>query len=286
MDFSVTPLTPELGAEIRGLDLRKPLDDTTMARVRRIWLDHVIVLFPEQDIDDDQQIAFSRQIGALEMINMAALQVPGKPEVYRATNLDQDDNFMPIDHPVMQTNRDNQKWHTDSSFKHVPATASLLHARIVPEAGGETEFANLAAAYDALDDATKEQIDDLIVVHNFFWSRKGVDAIAFTEEEKAAIPPVRHPLARVHPETGRKVIYIGSHAEKIEGMGWEESRALIDRLNEHATQPRFTYRHNWCVGDMIWWDNRAALHRGLAYDATGQKRRLHRTTVAGTGPTL
>ena len=286
MEFTVTPLTPEIGAEIRGLDLRQPLDDETMGGVRQVWLDHVIVLFPEQEIDDDQQIAFSRRIGELELINMAALQMRGQPEIYRATNLNEDDTFMADDHPIMQTNRDNQKWHTDSSFKHVPATASLLHARIVPETGGETEFANMAAAYDALEDATKEQIEDLVVVHNFFWSRRGVDQVAFTDEEKAAIPPVRHPLARVHPETGRKAIYAGAHAETIEGMEWEESRALIDRLNEHATQSRFTYRHSWNVGDMILWDNRAALHRGLAFDAACQKRRLHRTTVAGTGPTL
>ncbi len=286
MDFSVTPLTPTIGAEIRGLDLRRPLDDNIMAQVRQVWLDHVIVLFSEQDIDDAQQIAFSRGIGTLELINMAALQVPGKPEIYRATNLNEDDTIMVPEHPVMQTNRDNQKWHSDSSFKHVPATASLLHARVVPESDGETEFANMAAAYDALDDATKEQIDDLIVVHNFYWSRRGVYAIAFTEEEKAAIPPVRHPLVRVHPETGRKTIYAGSHAESIEGMPQEDSRALIDRLNEHATQPRFTYRHKWRVGDMILWDNRAALHRGLAFDAAVQKRRLHRTTVAGNRPTL
>lgn len=286
MDFSITPLTPTIGAEIRGLDLGAPIDNNTMHRIRQIWLEHVIILFPEQDIDDDQQIAFSRRVGDLELINMAALQMPGKPEIYRATNLDQDDEFMPLDHPVMQTNRDNQKWHTDSSFKQVPAMASLLHARIVPEMGGETEFANLAAAYDALDDETKERIDDLIVVHNFFWSRKDVDAFAFSEEEKAAIPPVRHPLVRIHPETGRKAIYVGSHAEKIDGMGWDEGRALIDRLNAHATQSCFTYRHHWRVGDMIWWDNRNALHRGLAFDATTHKRRLHRTTVAGNGPTL
>ena len=185
----------------------------------------------------------------------------------------------------MQTNRDNQKWHSDSSFKRVPAMASALHARIVPKSGGGTEYANAAAAYDALDEETKARIEDLVVVHNFFWSRRDVQEFAFTEAEKAAIPPVRHPLARVHPETGRRAIYVGSHAEQIEGMGWEEGRELIDRLNAHATQPRFTYRHDWKVGDMILWDNRAALHRGMTFDAKQQKRRLHRTTVAGTGPT-
>ncbi len=191
MEFTVTPLTPETGAEIRGLDLRDPLDDETMARLRQVWLDHVIVLFPEQEIDDDQQIAFSRRVGELELINMAALQMRGKPEIYRATNLNEDDTVMAEDHPIMQTNRDNQKWHSDSSFKNVPATASALHARIVPESGGGTEYANAAAAYDALDEETKARIEDLVVVHNFFWSRRDVQEFAFTEAEKAAIPPSR-----------------------------------------------------------------------------------------------
>jgi len=286
MDFTVTKLTPTIGAEISGLDLRETLDHDTLAKVRKIWLDHVIVLFPKQNIDDEQQIAFSRRIGDLELINMETLQMRGKPEIYRATNLNEDDTLMAEDHPIMQTNRDNQRWHTDSSFKKIPAMASALHARIVPDCGGETEFANATAAYDALDNDTKARIDDLVVVHNFFWSRRDAEEVNLTEVEKAAIPPVRHPLARVHPETNRRAIYAGSHAEQIEGMSWDEGRELIDQLNDHATQEQFTYQHTWNVGDMILWDNRAALHRGMAFDASNQKRRLHRTTVAGTGPTL
>jgi len=286
MDFTVTKLTPEIGAEIHGLNLGEPLDERVMKQVRQVWLENVIVLFSEQKIDDDQQIAFSRRIGELELINMAALQMCGQPEIYQATNLNEDDSLMAEDHPVMQTNRDNQRWHTDSSFKKVPAMASALRARIVPDSGGETEFANTAAAYEALDDKTKKQIDDLVVVHNFFWSRRDAEEVDLTDEEKAAIPPVRHPLARIHPETRRRAIYAGSHAEHIEGMKWDEGRELIDRLNDHATQDRFTYRHSWKTGDMILWDNRAALHRGLAFNSSKHKRRLHRTTIAGTNLTL
>jgi len=286
MDFAVRPLAPLIGAEIRGLDLRRPLDAGTMARVRQVWLDHVVVVFPDQPIDDEQQIAFSRQIGELELINMSALQVKGRPELYQATNLDEDGSIMPPEHPVMQTNRDNQQWHSDSSFKRVPATASLLSARIVPESGGDTAFANMAAAYDALDEATRQRIDGLVAVHNFYWSRRGIARDAFTEAERKALPPVRHPVVRVHPETGRKAIYVGAHTEKIEGMAFDEGRALIDGLIAHATQPRFTYTHRWQVGDLVWWDNRSALHQGRPFDLARQKRRLHRTTVAGTGPTL
>ena len=286
MEFTVRKLTPNVGAEISGLDLRRPLEPDTMAEVRRVWLDNVVVVFPEQEIDDDQQIAFSRQVGELELINMSALQLPGKPEIYAATNLDENDEFMAPDHPVMQVNHDNRKWHSDSSFKRVPAMASLLHARIVPPVGGDTAYANLAAAYDALSDDAKASVDNLVVVHNFYWSRRDVKVTAFTAEETMALPPVRHPLVRRHPETGRPALFVGSHAESIEGMEWEEGRELIDRLNAHVTQPEFVYQHAWRPGDLVWWDNRAALHCGMPFDVTRHKRRLHRTTVAGSGPTL
>jgi alpha-ketoglutarate-dependent 2,4-dichlorophenoxyacetate dioxygenase len=286
MDFTVRKLTPNAGVEISGLDLRQPLDPDTMAEVRKVWLDNVVVVFPEQPIDDEQQIAFSRQVGKLELINMSALQMPGKPEIYRATNLDENDEFLPPDHPVMQVNHDNRKWHSDSSFKLVPAMASLLHARIVPPVGGDTAFANMAAAYEALSDDMKAKLEGLVAVHNFYWSRRDVQVTAFTQEETNALPPTRHPVVRRHPETGRRALYVGSHTESIEGMEWDEGRALIDSLIEHATQREFVYQHAWGVGDLVWWDNRAALHCGTPFDITRHKRRLHRTTVAGTGPTL
>ena len=286
MEFTVRKLTPRVGAEINGLDLRRPLDPDTMARVRKVWLDNVVVVFPEQLLDDDQQIAFSRQVGDLETISTAALQLPGRPEIFAATNLDENEEIMAPDHPVMRVNDDNRKWHSDSSYKRVPAMASLLHARIVPPAGGDTAYANMAAAYEALSDDVKAQIDGLLAVHNFHWSGRDVRAAAFTREETDRLPPVRHPVVRRHPETGHPALFVGSHTESIEGMEWEEGRELIDRLIEHATQPEFVYRHAWRPGDLVWWDNRAALHCGTPFDVTRHKRRLHRTTVAGTGPTL
>ena len=286
MNFTVRKLTPNIGAEISGLDLRKPLDAKTMADLRAVWIEHVVVVIPQQQIDDDQQIAFSRQVGELELINMSVLQKPGKPELYMVTNLDEDDAFMPLDHPVMQVNRDNQQWHSDSSFKPIPAMASLLHARIVPEVGGDTAFANMVAAYAALSAPMQQRIDGLVAVHNFYWSRRDAEVTGFTQEEQDAIPSVRHPVVRTHPESGRKALYVGSHTESIVGMDWDEGRALIDGLIEHATQLQFTYQHEWRDGDLVWWDNRAALHRGMPFDATRYKRRLFRTTVAGTGPTL
>ena len=286
MEFEMRPLTPKVGAEIRGLDLSKPLPDETIALVRKIWLNHVVAVFPEQDVDDDQHIEFSKQLGELELINMSALQMDGRPEIFEATNLDADDNIMMDENPVLAINRGNQKWHSDSSFKAVPATASMLHAYIVPEEGGETEFANMAAAYDTLDDKTKRRCEGLIAIHDFYWSRRDINEQVFTQEERDAIPPVRHPLIRVHPETGRKAIYVGSHTREIEGWNFEESRALIDSLIDHSTGAEFTYQHKWNAGDMVLWDNRSAMHRGMAFDDQKVKRRLHRTTIAGTGPTL
>ena len=286
MEFELRPLTPNIGAEIRGLDLAEPMPDDTLAAVRKAWVDHVVVVFPDQDVDDEAHIAFSRRLGELELINMSALQMDGRPEIYKATNLDENDEIMVDDHPVLTINRGNQKWHSDSSFKTVPATASMLRAYIVPQDGGNTEFANMAAAYDALDEATKERCEGLIAIHDFYWSRRDVEENAFTEAERAAIPPVRHPLIRTHPETGRRAIYAGSHTREIEGWDFDESRELIDFLIEHATSPAFTYSHKWAVGDMVLWDNRSALHRGMAFADQTDKRRLHRTTIAGAGPTL
>tara|TARA_Y100001934_G_scaffold69151_1_gene85821 strand:- start:50798 stop:51658 length:861 start_codon:yes stop_codon:yes gene_type:complete len=286
MDFEVRPLKPNIGVEIRGVDLSEPLSDETVAKIRKIWVDHVIAVFPNQKVNDDQHIEFSKRLGELEIINMSALQVKGRPEIYEATNLDADNNIMVDDHPVLTINRGNQKWHSDSSFKQVPAMASMLNAYIVPEKGGETEFANMAAAYDELDQTTKECCEGLIAIHDFYWSRRDINERAFTQQERDAIPPVRHPLIRTHPETGRKAIYVGSHTREIEGWDITKSRALIDKLIDHGTQAKFTYQHKWNVGDMVLWDNRSALHRGMAFDDQKVKRRLHRTTVAGASSTL
>ena len=286
MDFKVRPLKKNIGAEIRGVDLSRPLPDQTIKEIREVWINHVVAVFPDQKVNDEQHIKFSKRLGKLEVINMSALQMKGKPEIYEATNLDDDNNIMLNDHPVMSINRGNQKWHSDSSFKQVPATASMLNAYIVPKEGGETEFANMAAAYRALDEETKKLCEGLVAIHDFYWSRRDIEEQAFTQKERDAIPAVRHPLIRTHPETGQKAIYVGSHTREIEGWDFNKSRNLIDMLINFSTQKQFTYQHKWNVGDMVLWDNRSAMHRGMAFDDQNAKRRLHRTTIAGTGPTL
>lgn len=286
IDFEVRPLKKNIGAEIRGVDLSKSLPDQTIKKIREVWVNHVVAVFPNQKVNDEQHIKFSKRLGKLEIINMSALQMKGRPEIYEATNLDDDNNIMLSDHPVMSINRGNQKWHSDSSFKKIPATASMLNAYIVPKEGGETEFANMAAAYRALDEETKKLCEGLVAIHDFYWSRRDIEEKAFTQKEKDAIPPVRHPLIRTHPETGQKAIYVGSHTREIEGWDFNKSRNLIDMLINFSTQEQFTYQHKWNVGDMVLWDNRSAMHRGMAFDDQNAKRRLHRTTIAGTGPLL
>ena len=286
MEFDVRPLKKNIGAEIRGVDLSRSLPDQTIKKIREVWINHVVAVFPNQKVNDEQHIKFSKRLGKLEIINMSALQMKGRPEIYEATNLDDDNNIMLNDHPVMSINRGNQKWHSDSSFKQVPATASMLNAYIVPKEGGETEFANMAAAYRALDEETKKLCEGLVAIHDFYWSRRDIEEQAFTQKERDAIPPVRHPLIRTHPETGQKAIYVGSHTREIEGWDFNKSRNLIDMLINFSTQEQFTYQHKWNVGDMVLWDNRSAMHRGMAFDDRNAKRRLHRTTIAGTGPLL
>ncbi len=286
VEFVVHKLAANIGAKLIGLDLSKPLSEKIIADIRKVWLDNAVVVFPNQTIDDTQHVEFSKRFGTLELINMSALQMDGRPEIYEATNLDKNDRILVDDHPILTINRGNQKWHSDSSFKLVPATASMLHAYIVPDRGGETEFANMTAAYEALDEKTKERCDSLIAIHDFYWSRRDVNEQAFTQEERDALPPVRHPLIRTHPETNQKAIYVGSHTREIEGWNLEESRKLIESLIEHGTRAEFTYLHKWDVGDIVLWDNRSVIHRGLAFDDQKLQRRLHRTTIAGDGPTL
>jgi alpha-ketoglutarate-dependent 2,4-dichlorophenoxyacetate dioxygenase len=179
----------------------------------------------------------------------------------------------------------NQLWHTDSSFKRVPGKFSFLSAHEVPPSGGQTEFADLRAAYDALDLATKERIEGLVAEHSIFYSRRLVGYTEFSDEERTALPPVPQTIVRIHPATGRKTLYLASHASHIIGWPVEQGRALLDQLIEFATQPCFVYQHRWRVGDLVVWDNRCTLHRGRPYDDANFRRDMRRTTVEDSAPT-
>jgi len=241
--------------------------------------------FPGQPLDDEQQIAFSLRFGPLETsIRKDRKRRVTRPEISEIANVDEHGRIVDADDERAIYNAGNQLWHSDSSFKRVPAMASLLSAREVPPEGGETEFADMRAAWDALSEEKRRGLEGLVAVHDFVYSRGLIGYDQFTEAERVAVPPVQQALVRAHPATGRKALYLGSHASHIIGWPVEEGRRLLRELLEFATQPRFVYRHSWRVNDLGMWDNRCVLHRGRPWDPS-YRRVMHRATVAGVGPT-
>ncbi len=280
MTITVAPLTPGFAARIAGADITRPLDDATWKEIRAAFEEHSVLLFRDQPLDDDRQIAFSLGFGSLEVtrsMNPAA----GTPFA-RQSNLDiKTGAVIPPDDRRMVYQLANMLWHSDSSFKPVPALCSLLSARIVPPEGGATEFASGRAAYPSLPEPLKRQADRAVAIHDFSWSRDQIRPGFFTAEERAVYPPVRHRLVRANPVNGRRALFLGAHASHVEGMPVDEGRALLKTLLEHMTQPRFCYRHDWREGDLVVWDNRCVLHRATPYDTVRYKRLMQRTTISG-----
>src|SRR5206468_6003583 len=240
MTIKVTRLTPAFAARIDGADITQPVDDSTWAEIRAAFDEHSVLLFRGQPLDDEQQIAFSRRFGSLEVtcsMNPAA----GTPFA-RQSNLDiKTGDVIPPEDRRMVYQLANMLWHSDSSFKPVPALCSLLSARIIPPEGGATEFASTRSAYPALPEDMKRRVAGAIAVHDFSWSRDQIRPGFFTAEERATYPPVRHPLVRTNPVNGRQALFLGAHASHIEGMPIEEGRALLKALLDHVTQPQFRY---------------------------------------------
>ncbi|MBI1737557.1 MAG: TauD/TfdA family dioxygenase [Candidatus Rokubacteria bacterium] len=273
-------------ATVSNVDLSRPLDAPAFAEVRDAFHRYAVLVFPEQAIDDERQIAFSVRFGPLETsIRKDRKRAVDRPEISDISNIDERHRLLDPDDERAIYNAGNRLWHSDSSFKRVPAMASLLHAREVPPEGGETEYADLRAAWDALPAWRREGLEALVAVHDFAYSRGTTGYADFTEAERAAVPPVPQALVRVHPATGRKALYLGSHASHIVGWPLAKGRILLLDLLAHATQPEFVYRHTWRVGDLVMWDNRCVLHRGRPWDEARHRRVMHRTTVAGAGPT-
>lgn len=253
------------------------MDGAIFAQLRRALDDHSILIFPDQPMDDAGQMAFSAWWGPMEPtkgVNPAS----GTPFA-RQSNLDiKTGEIIPPDDRRMAYQKGNYQWHADSTFKPVPSLCSILTARKVPPEGGNTEFVSTRAAYDALPDDLKEVVGDLIVEHDFAVSRGRV-GFTFTAEEAALHPPVWHPLAQTNPVTGRRSLLIGAHASRIVDWPLEKGRALLEDLLARATVPSAIYSHQWSDGDVVVWDNRAALHRATAYDAVRYRRLMQRTTI-------
>jgi alpha-ketoglutarate-dependent 2,4-dichlorophenoxyacetate dioxygenase len=286
MAIELTPLHTCLGAELRGVDLTRPVRPEVFAEIEAAFNHYGILVFPEQPVTDEQQLAFSRLFGPLEINpNYAGAKMRLRPDVADISNLDPEGRVLARDDRRNLFNLGNQLWHTDSSFKHVPARCSLLSARELPSSGGDTEFADMRAAWDALPDARKRELEGLVVEHSIFRSRSQIGFADFNDEIFKELPPVRQALVRHHPASRRTSLYLASHASHIVGWPVEEGRALIEELIAFATQPQFVYRHHWSVGDLVMWDNRCTMHRGRPYDDT-QRRVLHRTTVSDEINTL
>ncbi len=285
MTLRITKLHPLFAARVEGIDIARGFSDAAFAELRAAFEEHSVIVLPGQALDDDQQIDFSKRFGPLEMMLPHAGNNMNPGHISRMYNAEEDGSIIPPEDRRMIYLTANRIWHTDSSFKEVPSLCSLLHARIVPPEGGETEFASMRAAYDALDDETRALIAGKVAMHHAARTRDMV-APDLVSPERRAKPPVRHAMVRTNPVNARKALYTGGHAGKIEGMNDTEAEALLNDLLDHATQPQFTYAHKWQIGDIVIWDNRAVLHRGRPWNETIHKRILHRTTVAGDGPTV
>ncbi|HEX3537711.1 MAG TPA: TauD/TfdA family dioxygenase [Stellaceae bacterium] len=288
MAVSIRQIHPVFVGEVSGVDLRRPLSHEEAAAIEAGMDRYAVLVFHGQNISDEQQIAFSRNFGEIE--NSAGGNVT-RPEQKRldplmndVSNLGHDHKPLPRDDRRRLFNLGNQLWHSDSSFRAIPAKFSILSGRIVVENAGNTEFADMRAAYDALDGETKALIEDLICEHSLMYSR-GQLGFEVTPEERTTFRPVRQRLVRTHPVTGRKSLYLASHAGAIVGWPVPEARALLRDLIEHATQPQFVYTHKWQQYDLVMWDNRQTMHRVRRFDEK-LVRDMRRTTVAGDAPTV
>jgi alpha-ketoglutarate-dependent 2,4-dichlorophenoxyacetate dioxygenase len=288
MGIVTRQIGPCFAAEVEGLDLTRPLSPDEVAAVHAGMDEHAVLVFHDQKLDDDAQLAFTRSLGEIEHAIGTSLRAPDEyrlPTTFAdVSNLDQHHRVFARDDRRRLFAIGNRLWHSDSSFKVVPAKYSLLHARSIPSKGGNTEFADMRAAYDALDDETRKEIEDLICEHSQLYSRLQLGFTDFTDEERARFAPVRQHLVRTHPSTGRKSLYLASHAGAIVGWPGPEAMAFLKDLIEHATQRQFVYAHRWRVGDLVMWDNRRTMHRARPFPVH-EPRDMRRTTLVGDGPT-
>ena len=278
--IEVRPRSPVMGAEVRGADLSQPLDEQTFCEILDAFHRHMLLVFPDQHLDEGQQVAFSRRFGELQIHVLEQYRHRRHPEIYVLSNVDAATGRTTGTHPDKGT----LVWHSDLSFVPRPALATALYGIEVPAAGGDTLYADMCAAYDALDEETKKRLAKMKAVHDINVSRVRAGEAPMSERQRAEAPPVEHPAVRIHPATGRKVLYVSRHASHIAGMPHAESDALLERLQAHATSERFVYRHRWRARDLVIWDNRCTMHCATPYDPGAERRVMHRTVVKGDAP--
>jgi alpha-ketoglutarate-dependent 2,4-dichlorophenoxyacetate dioxygenase len=290
MSVSIRKLHPVFVGEVQGVDCRKPLSRHEAVAIEAGMNEYAVLIFRNQNISDEEQIAFTRHFGELENYN-----TPGHlrkredqrlgPGIADFSNLDKHGNIMAAEDRVWFFKLGDRLWHSDSSFRPIPAKYSLLSGRTLPSWGANTEFADMRAAYDALDDRTKAEIEELICEHSLIYSREAIGFTELSQDEVSAFQLVRQRLVRTHPATGRRSLFLSSHAGAILGWSIPEARMFLRDLTEHATQQQFVYSHVWRLHDLVMWDNRSTMHRARRFDRN-EVRDVRRTTLAGDRPTV
>ncbi|MEM1300474.1 MAG: TauD/TfdA family dioxygenase [Pseudomonadota bacterium] len=283
--FQTEPLHNEFGVRITGIDLAAPIDEPIMEEICEAIDIYGFVHFPDQPFDDDRQLAFTRRLGEPEPDHVAAGE--GRVNYFGTIgNVQPDGTALGASHKKTVFSTGNNMWHSDASFKEVPAFVSVMAAYETPDEGGETLFASGRSAFERLDTDEQARLEPMVAVHDYVYSRSKVAPDAVSPGLAAVLPPVRQKLVRTNPRTGSKNLFLGSHAREIEGMGFEESRELLDELTDDTVAPEHIYAHKWRPGDFVIWDNRCLIHRGAGYDADKYRRYMRQTRVRGTCSSL
>jgi alpha-ketoglutarate-dependent 2,4-dichlorophenoxyacetate dioxygenase len=290
MSITVKPVRPDFVAEISGIDLARPLASADRDAIEQAINRFAVVVFHGQRLTDDQQIDFAGHLGPIQSPAQRARHRSIKhrlerDEIADISNLDGDGKVLAVDARRRLDWLANRLWHTDASFRAVPGALSILYAHVIPSEGGDTEFADLRAAYDALPQATRSRLQGLIAIHSIWHSRGQLDVTRYTQEELASLPPVPQRIVRTHPGSHRKTLYLAAHASHIEGLPVPDGRLLLMDLMEHATQRQFVHSHRWQPGDLVIWDNRCTMHRARPFDTT-EVRDLRRVTTRDVASTL
>jgi alpha-ketoglutarate-dependent 2,4-dichlorophenoxyacetate dioxygenase len=284
MPLETRKLHPLYGVEIVGIDVAKPIDDATFAEIRAALDEHSLLLFRGLDMTDERQIAFSERFGPL--LRATSNNPGGGTPFSRQSNLDMKTGaFIPAGDKRMRYQKANEAFHSDGSYRVVPALCSLLSGRVVPPVAGATEFTTMRGVWDALPADKQRMLEGLVAEHSLFYSRSLVDPTVMNDEQKKEMPPVRQAVVRTNPVNGREAVFLGAHASHIVGWPVEEGRKLIGEIMTLAAEPRFVYSHPWREGDLVVYDNRCLLHRATPYDIAQHRRILQRTTVSDEGPT-
>ncbi len=288
MALTVKARHPALGAEIRGIDMRLPPDAETLQAVKDAWTRHLVLVFPDQHVTDAEHVAFTRNFGEPEIFHQTSVHLRSDrvKEIFLVSNVDEQDHLLKPSEPSQIQLSSSQQWHTDSSYRPIPSMGSLLHGIEISRTGGITQFINMYMVYDELPESLRRQVEGRKARHDFSMLSRLVGSPPPSVQEKAAMPPVWHPMVRRHPVSGRKSLYISSiYNDGVEGMDDRAARSLIEELTAFAAQPKYMYRHVWEPHDVLMWDNRCTVHAVTPHDPD-ERRVMHRTTIVGHEPVM